>query len=355
MGKRLLLADSSLAVQKLVEFSLGKEGYEVTSVNDGLSALDLADRVEPDVILSDLNLKGVNVYSFCEKVRRKNKLKQTPILVLVNYTDTYDEEKLRGAGVVDFIRKPLESGELIEKVKTVGTEPTPVSEQTSIENLARQAPLDEENAPNEDSVKIEELLGWSVSEKSPFTEITDKAEPGPGASTSESDDIFIVEEEAEASRPAGVDSRTGRTSESPSPTAGPSDTIEFKEQRTPASGEPPMELASAAEMIPPVTAQAFGVPPVEIDDGPEPPIELVSAAEMTPSAESFSSEEPTAAEGASLSPEQMKQVKAITEKIVEEIVARLAKEVIEKVTWEVVPSLADVAIRKEIEKLKVPD
>lgn len=357
MSKRLLLADNSLAVQKLVEFSLGKEGYEVTAVNDGLSALDLADRVEPDIILSDLNLKGVNVYSFCEKVRRKEKLRKTPILVLINYTDTYDEEKLRGAGVVDFIRKPLESGELVEKVKNIAQSPEPVSERASLENLAKRAPLSETGAPSEDSVKIEELLGWSVAEKSPFSEISDKGEPEPRESgTAEEEDVFVVEEATPAaSKLEQIPEVPSLPPQEDSPAS--DEAILFGEPPPEAfAEEPPIELTSAAEMIPPVAAESFGVTPMEVDAGPEPPIELATADEMTPSAESVAHEGREAPPpGTTLSADQVEEVRALTQKIVEEVVARIAKEVIEKVTWEVVPSLAEIAIRKEIEKLNVPE
>ncbi len=354
MSKRLLLADNSLAVQKLVEFSLGKEGYEITAVNDGLSALDLVERVAPDVILSDLNLKGVNVYNFCEKIRRKEKLKNTPILILVNYTDSFDEQKLRTAGVVDFIRKPLESGELIEKVKGVGEKPVPISEQVALENLARKAPMIENDRPNEDSVKIEELLGWSVAEKSPFSELSDKAEPEAVPIPSSDEDLFIIDEPVAA--PAAVEKSAGpppRAAEAPAELPA-DDALVFEMPGDSAQEEPPMELATAAEMLPATDAASFDVPPMDIGV-PERPVELATAADMTPPSESFSEEKSRSGTTEVLTPEQFDQVKAMTEKMVAEVVARIAKEVIEKVTWDVVPSLAEIAIRKEIEKLSMPE
>ena len=101
MAKKLLVVDSNLAIQKLVEYNLSREQFEVTCLNDGLSALDLLATVDPDLILADYHLEGISFTRFCEKVKQKQTAKERPILVLVGAMDSYDPNKLVSLGVVD--------------------------------------------------------------------------------------------------------------------------------------------------------------------------------------------------------------------------------------------------------------
>src|SRR5262249_46874486 len=117
MAKRLMVVDSSLAIQKLIEFSLGKEGFEVVSFSDGLSALDAVEKVQPLLVVADYNLPGINIQRFCEKLRKQPSFHDRPILVIINYAEPIDREKLKQGGVTDFVRKPVEATDLLEKIK----------------------------------------------------------------------------------------------------------------------------------------------------------------------------------------------------------------------------------------------
>lgn len=159
MPKKLLLVDSNLAVQKLVEHSLGRGEFEVTCLRDGLSALDILDKLDPDLILADFNIEGINIFRFCDKLRQKNATRPRPLLLLVGTTEPVDYNRLRAAGVTDFIKKPLEATELSEKVHNFSIEPaTQIHEIAGNAMPARRGGRSAEEA---DAARIEELLGWS--------------------------------------------------------------------------------------------------------------------------------------------------------------------------------------------------
>lgn len=116
MPKKLLLADNSITIQKVVEFSLSTEGFNVTSARDGDTAVKLAEEIRPDIILADIFLPQIDGYELCKRIRASAELKDIPIILLVGKPDSFDMNKANLAGASDFINKPFESSELIDKI-----------------------------------------------------------------------------------------------------------------------------------------------------------------------------------------------------------------------------------------------
>lgn len=210
MAKKLLLVDSNLAVQKLVEHSLGRGEYEVTCLRDGLSALDILDKLDPDLILADFNVEGINIFRFCDKLRQKSSARPRPLLLLVGTAEPVDANRLRAAGVTDFVKKPLDASELIEKVKNFSIEPaTQVHHpRAAIGPTPARTETVARSADEADAARIEELLGWS--------------QPGTSARppAPDEDDRTIVQpvQRPTATRPAAA-AGPGETAEKP-PLAG---------------------------------------------------------------------------------------------------------------------------------------
>src|SRR3990170_6160596 len=125
MPVKILLADKSITIQKVIEMLFSGKEYEVTCVSDGESALSEASRVVPDVILADVDLPRVNGYSFALRLKQKPALAQTPIILMQSRDDVFDEAKAKEAGIVDHIAKPFESQDLIGKVKKALTAAPP--------------------------------------------------------------------------------------------------------------------------------------------------------------------------------------------------------------------------------------
>jgi len=116
MRTKLLLADDSITIQKVVGIIFAGEDYELNIVDNGSVALEKAREVMPDVILVDAVMPGKTGYEVCEEIRRDPALKGTPILLLTGAFEPFDEGKARQSGADDFITKPFESQHLIDKV-----------------------------------------------------------------------------------------------------------------------------------------------------------------------------------------------------------------------------------------------
>ncbi len=117
MPVKILLADKSITIQKVVEMLFSGRDYEVVCVSDGEAALNEAARVAPDVVLVDVDLPRVDGYSFATRLKQTPQLAQAPVILMMSRDDVYDSAKGKQAGIMDSIAKPFESQELIGKVK----------------------------------------------------------------------------------------------------------------------------------------------------------------------------------------------------------------------------------------------
>jgi CheY-like chemotaxis protein len=119
MGNRILLADDSITIQKVVGIIFANEDCDLTVVDNGDSAVEKALEIRPDVMLVDAIMPGKSGYEVCSAIRKDPTLGTVPILLMTGAFEPFDEEKARQCGADDFISKPFESQQLIDKVKTL--------------------------------------------------------------------------------------------------------------------------------------------------------------------------------------------------------------------------------------------
>ena len=117
MSDKLLLADDSITIQKVVGIIFANEDYQLTVVDNGSAALEKAREFVPDIILADVLMPGKTGYEVCAEIRRDPALAHVPLLLLTGAFEPFDEEQAKRSGADDFISKPFESQQLIEKVK----------------------------------------------------------------------------------------------------------------------------------------------------------------------------------------------------------------------------------------------
>ena len=117
MPVKILLADKSITIQKVVEMLFSGRDYEVTCVSDGETALSEAERAVPDVVLVDVDLPRVDGYSFADTIRKIPALAQTPVILMMSRDDVYDSVKGKQSGVADNIAKPFESQDLFLQIE----------------------------------------------------------------------------------------------------------------------------------------------------------------------------------------------------------------------------------------------
>lgn len=110
MSKRkLLLADDSVTIQKVVNLTFADEGIEVITVGDGDSALEKISQVHPDLILADVHMPGLSGYQICEIVRENPATKDLPVVLLVGSFEPFDENEATRVGANAFLTKPFQS------------------------------------------------------------------------------------------------------------------------------------------------------------------------------------------------------------------------------------------------------
>jgi CheY-like chemotaxis protein len=115
MKRRILLADDSVTIQKVIELTFMDEDFEVRAVSNGDEALALLPEVKPDFVIADVHMPGANGYEVCRKSKQLRP--SVPVLLLVGTFEPFDENEARAAGADSFLKKPFDSQELLQRVQ----------------------------------------------------------------------------------------------------------------------------------------------------------------------------------------------------------------------------------------------
>jgi CheY-like chemotaxis protein len=108
--RKLLLADDSPTIQKVISLTFGDEDFEVVAVGDGAQALRaLAQEPPPDVVLADAVMPGPDGYELCERIKRDERLKKIPVVLLVGTFEPFNEAEARRVGADTVLTKPFQS------------------------------------------------------------------------------------------------------------------------------------------------------------------------------------------------------------------------------------------------------
>lgn len=117
MPKKILLADDSITIQKVVELTFSDGDYEVTAVNNGAKAVQKLAEMRPDIILSDIIMPEKNGYEVCEYVKSHPEFRNIPVVLLTGTFEPFDPDRAEKAGCDAVVTKPFESQSLIHKVE----------------------------------------------------------------------------------------------------------------------------------------------------------------------------------------------------------------------------------------------
>jgi len=115
--KKILVVDDEVDLVETVRFPLEMEGFNVLVSHNGEDALSQARKEKPDLIILDLMLPKLDGYKVCRLLKFDERYKHIPILMLT--AKTQEKDKILGAetGANEYITKPFEMDDLMEKVK----------------------------------------------------------------------------------------------------------------------------------------------------------------------------------------------------------------------------------------------
>ena len=114
--QKILIVDDDNNIAELISLYLVKECFETRICNDGESAINTYDSFEPNLILLDLMLPGIDGYQVCREIRTKS---QVPIIMLSAKGEVFDKVLGLEMGADDYMEKPFDSKELVARVKAV--------------------------------------------------------------------------------------------------------------------------------------------------------------------------------------------------------------------------------------------
>lgn len=114
--QKILIVDDDTNIAELISLYLIKECFDTSIVNDGEEALSAFSRFQPDLILLDLMLPGIDGYEVCREIRKSSSV---PIIMLSAKGEIFDKVLGLELGADDYIIKPFDSKELVARVKAV--------------------------------------------------------------------------------------------------------------------------------------------------------------------------------------------------------------------------------------------
>ena len=107
MAHKLLLADDSVTIQRVIELTFADEDIDVTTVGDGQLAIDRLDTDPPDIVLADIDMPKRDGYEVAAYVKSRPRLAHIPV-VLTGAFEPIDQDRAVAAGSSDVLAKPFE-------------------------------------------------------------------------------------------------------------------------------------------------------------------------------------------------------------------------------------------------------
>jgi DNA-binding response OmpR family regulator len=114
MGDKILVIEDDPTLREALAYNLNRQGYIVETANNGLTGLELARQINPDLVLLDIMLPGMDGFDVCRIIRQEL---STPILILTARDDEIDRVLGLEIGADDYLTKPFSMRELMARIK----------------------------------------------------------------------------------------------------------------------------------------------------------------------------------------------------------------------------------------------
>ena len=383
MPHKLLLADDSVTIQRVIELTFADEDVEVTAVGDGQMAIDRLDVDPPDIVLADVDMPKRDGYEVAAYVKSRPKLAHIPVVLLTGAFEPIDSARAAAAGSSDVLAKPFEPQMVINRVKELlGKKrqderyaPEPVAQVHAAAPSAAQAPVNRNSSGDP---------GQSLSLDDYFDQLDaafSNLQPGnpPAADTAADADWAVVgmPDIADVGTPAAAASE-GASAAAPDSAAEEFEKLDLEwaaeetstvhvDSAPPAEsptddGDSPVmivetemtsEMVSPVEQPVPVAAEPIvDARPTAVDSTPQQatPVEPL-AAPGAPKSNPFANLSAAKAEAAARA-----AAAVVTEELIEDIVTRVLQRMSDKVVRDtvtgIVSATAERLVQEEIERIK---
>lgn len=370
MATRILLADDSITIQKVVELTFSEGDFEVFSVSNGQQALEKIPEWTPDIALLDVIMPEKSGYEVCHEIKQDPKFRDLPVLLLTGTFEPFDPERAKKSGANGHITKPFESRTLVAKVEELlaskAASPAAIAEKekesgrealdTNIELTTKGGEKEEtpdwvaddfpQGLPN--AAEIEKDFGKEMAPDQPTVGV--KVDDDLLASGSETGLETPVEEipsnipgstktlppQSEFGKTMRIDLSTGFSSN-----------LKTGPGREEAPGQ---DLPGGSKGGNP--PESWGPPSLEIEE-PEPressPAAFIDSSSISsggsPDSQVSEGSEKPVDGGLVLSQESI-------DTLAKRVVEKLSDQIVREIAWEVVPDLAETLIRKRIQELE---
>jgi two-component system alkaline phosphatase synthesis response regulator PhoP len=116
---KILVIDDEVYILHILDFSLGAEGFEVISANNGELGVEKAKQEKPDLIVLDIMMPVLDGYETCRRLKRESETKDIPVILLTAKGRDVDKRLGFEVGAIDYIVKPFSPSRLIERIEEI--------------------------------------------------------------------------------------------------------------------------------------------------------------------------------------------------------------------------------------------
>jgi len=117
MNEKILVVEDDPGALRLAQYVLQYEGYEVLTATNGLVGLKKAQTEQPDLVVLDVMLPGIDGFEICHRLRANPQTAQLPILMLSAKAQAVDKTTGLKVGADDYLTKPADAAEIVRRVK----------------------------------------------------------------------------------------------------------------------------------------------------------------------------------------------------------------------------------------------
>jgi DNA-binding response OmpR family regulator len=115
--KKVLIVDDESSMVSFLQRHVSNAGYEFVTASNGQEALEKIQREQPDLVLLDLVMPGMNGFETCRRIRENEKTKKLPVLIITALRSQSDSASAADCGANEFIVKPIDGPLLVKRLR----------------------------------------------------------------------------------------------------------------------------------------------------------------------------------------------------------------------------------------------